>query len=64
MKKHLLFHNLARRVIVPLVLSITLLVTGGKPTINEPGTECSVCGDENDVDDIAGSHPSSTDGGD
>ena len=57
MKKHLLFHNLARRVIVPLV-------TGGKPTINEPGTECSVCGDENDVDDIAGSHPSSTDGGD
>lgn len=63
MKKHLLFHNLTKWAIVPLVLSITLLVTGGKSTINEPGTECSVCGEENDVDDITGSHPKPTGGG-
>ncbi|MCI8644471.1 MAG: hypothetical protein HFG79_13555 [Lachnospiraceae bacterium] len=63
MKKYLLFRNLTKRVIVPLVLSITLLVTGGKSTINEQGTECSVCGEENDVDDITGSHPKPTGGG-
>lgn len=63
MKKYLLFRNLTKRVIVPLVLSITLILTSGKPTINELGTECSVCDEENDVDDITGSHPKPTGGG-
>ncbi len=62
MKKYLLFRNLTKRVIVPLVLSITLILTSGKPTINELGTECSVCGEENDVIDIVSPHPEPTGG--